>query len=327
MARRYIKTILVAVEFPRQHRQTGLARAAQLARAFGARLALVHCAYSPYARDARFAATDIEQERGGKLAEACAGLERLARPLRRRGLKVSVHAVWDYPAFEGIVREALRTRPDLVVAESHRRPFGARLFLTNNDWQLIRLCPAPLLLVKKPSKYGKARVMAAIDPLHARDRSARLDRRILELAQAIAAAHSGRLDVVHAYLPLSIAIATGTSEPLIVPVDPKIDRRHTLDVRRAMERVCAPLSLSQGQLHLEVGDPASVIPDLAKRRRADLVVMGAVSRHGLERVFIGNTAERVLDALPCDVLVVKPGRFRTTVSRRPVSSRRLFSAA
>jgi universal stress protein E len=39
---------------------------------------------------------------------------------------------------------------------------------------------------------------------------------------------------------------------------------------------------------------------------ADLVVMGAVSRSGLKRLALGSTAERVLDFLPCDVLVVKP---------------------
>jgi nucleotide-binding universal stress UspA family protein len=31
-----------------------------------------------------------------------------------------------------------------------------------------------------------------------------------------------------------------------------------------------------------------------------------MSRSGLKRIFIGNTAERVLDGLQCDVLVVKP---------------------
>ncbi len=33
--------------------------------------------------------------------------------------------------------------------------------------------------------------------------------------------------------------------------------------------------------------------------------MGAVSKRTLELLFIGNTAERVLDDLSCDVLVVK----------------------
>jgi universal stress protein E len=56
---------------------------------------------------------------------------------------------------------------------------------------------------------------------------------------------------------------------------------------------------------------------MARRLRADVVVMGAVSRRGLARLLIGNTAEQALDELPCDVLVVKPRGFRTTVPRRP----------
>jgi hypothetical protein len=33
----------------------------------------------------------------------------------------------------------------------------------------------------------------------------------------------------------------------------------------------------------------------------------------LKRVFIGNTAERVLNDVPCDVLVVKPPHFPARV--------------
>jgi len=47
-----------------------------------------------------------------------------------------------------------------------------------------------------------------------------------------------------------------------------------------------------------------------------VVVMGAVSRSGLKRLFIGNSAERLLDKLDCDVLVVKPRRFTSPVPRR-----------
>jgi universal stress protein E len=45
---------------------------------------------------------------------------------------------------------------------------------------------------------------------------------------------------------------------------------------------------------------------LTDRLRADVVVMGAVSRRGLARVFLGNTAEEVLDRLGCDLLIIKP---------------------
>jgi universal stress protein E len=36
--------------------------------------------------------------------------------------------------------------------------------------------------------------------------------------------------------------------------------------------------------------------------------MGATSRSGLKRIFIGSTAEHVLDSLQCDVLVVKAAK-------------------
>lgn len=41
--------------------------------------------------------------------------------------------------------------------------------------------------------------------------------------------------------------------------------------------------------------------------------MGAVSRSGLKRLLIGNTAEQIVDDLGCDVLVVKPREFKTRV--------------
>lgn len=39
------------------------------------------------------------------------------------------------------------------------------------------------------------------------------------------------------------------------------------------------------------------------------MVMGAVSRSRLDRLLVGNTAERVMDNLECDVLVVKPDKM------------------
>jgi hypothetical protein len=44
--------------------------------------------------------------------------------------------------------------------------------------------------------------------------------------------------------------------------------------------------------------------------------MGAISRSGLKRLIIGNTAERTLDLLGCDVLIVKPQQFANRVPIR-----------
>jgi universal stress protein E len=316
MARRYFRNILVGIEAPSERRQFALGRAAQMARQTGARLILFHCAFSPYAAGRNSYRSIVKRGIKRTIAEKRAALEKLAAPLRRKGLKITTRAVWDYPAFEAIVREVLRAKPDLVVAESRRHAFGARLFLTNTDWQLIRLCPVPLLFVKKDRPWGKARVLAALDPMHANAKPARLDQRILEVAQALAACHSGRLDVAHAYLPLSYFMPGGYGETIPIPVERDVERNHVRFTKRALERSVAALDLPQGQLHLETGVAHQILPDLARRLRADVLVMGAVSRRGIDRLIIGSTAERTIDRAPCDVLVVKPRRFRTTVLRR-----------
>jgi len=57
------------------------------------------------------------------------------------------------------------------------------------------------------------------------------------------------------------------------------------------------------------GGPVQVLPRVAADLRADIVVLGAISRRGLKRVFIGSTAEDVLEKLPCDALIVKTPNF------------------
>ena len=68
--------------------------------------------------------------------------------------------------------------------------------------------------------------------------------------------------------------------------------------------------------HVVQGHPADVIPKLARTTRASIAVMGAISRSGLKKLVIGNTAEAIFDALPCDILIVKPAHFKTRVSGR-----------
>lgn len=316
MAQRYFKSMLVGIEFPGHRQQPALQRAAQLAQRTGARLTLFHAAFSQFSAGPQFYGSAVEKSVKKTLAERRAILQKLAAPLRRKGLKVTVKVAWDYPAYEAIVREAQRSKPDLVVAESHRRTFGARLFLTNTDWQLIRLCPVPLLFVKKQAAYGKTRVLAAVDPLHLGAKPAQLDQRILRLAQALTSALDGQLDVVHAHMPLYSYTPSIYGEAFTAAVDPKLEQKYRRNAQRALERVAARLELPPGQLHLQTGEASSVLPSMARKLHADVLVMGAVSRSGLDRLFIGSTAERCLDRLPCDVLVVKPRGYKSSVSRR-----------
>jgi universal stress protein E len=63
------------------------------------------------------------------------------------------------------------------------------------------------------------------------------------------------------------------------------------------------------------GRPNDAIPRAVKGERFGIVAMGVVSRSGLKRFFIGNTAEFVMDAITSDILVVKPADFNSRVPR------------
>ncbi len=49
-----------------------------------------------------------------------------------------------------------------------------------------------------------------------------------------------------------------------------------------------------------------VIPRVASENSAAMVILGTTGRTGLSAVFIGNTAEHVIDKINCDVLALKP---------------------
>jgi nucleotide-binding universal stress UspA family protein len=54
------------------------------------------------------------------------------------------------------------------------------------------------------------------------------------------------------------------------------------------------------------GSPADEILKLAKQEGIDLIIMGAHGRKGLERVFFGSVADKVVAGAPCAVLTIHP---------------------
>lgn len=82
---------------------------------------------------------------------------------------------------------------------------------------------------------------------------------------------------------------------------------------RAVDQLIGRQKIARKDRIVMTGYPTTLLPAIAKRWKADVLVMGAVSRSGLKRVLIGNTAERILGAVDCDVLVVKPLSFKCPV--------------
>lgn len=304
------KTILSVID-PTATEQPALARAAWLAKALGATLELFICDYDQYLAGGRlFDSKSLEKARHSLLKNHRTRLEKLARPLIEQGLKVTVDARWAKPLDKGIVRKVMDSQPLLVVKDTHYHDVLKRTLLSNTDWSLIRSCPAPLLLVKPRQISATPTVLAAVDPMHEHDKPAELDRTILSFSKELATAIGGQLHVLHSYdtAPLLAAASDTPATTLSVPVaelTAGAEREH----REALDALLSGYPIDPSHVHLEEGVAHQVLVQTAQEQNVDIVVMGAVSRSGLKRIFVGSTAERTLDRLPCDLIIVKRAGF------------------
>jgi universal stress protein E len=311
-----IRRILVAVKNPAARALPAVHKAAQIAKGLGAQLTLFHDIATPlYAEALRGRDVDLKSWQREVQTARREQLEKLATRIRRHGIDVDVAADWDFPPYEAIIRKAQRIGADLVVVENHhgtgRHP--ARWLLSYTDWELLRLCPMPVLLVKNRRMYHRPRVLAAIDPSHAHAKPSNLDRQILRAGAQLVHALHGELHALHALLPPMPVVPAMPDGPLI-ELGNERDEMSAVAQRR-LARAVDGFDVKRSHCHLVEGRPNEVIPRTARRERCSIVAMGVVSRSGLKRFFIGNTAEFVMDAVTADILVVKPADFDPKVPR------------
>ena len=307
------RRILVAVKHPESKSLPAVLKAAQIARATGAEIELFHALAQPLVLDlyesSQVSPALMEDQ---LLIRAHQRLEAIADRLRVHSIRVTISVGWDYPVYEAIIRQALKSKSDLIVAQRYSGRHLAAALMRLTDWELIRLSPVPVLLVKNPRPYRHPAVLAAVDPGHRLASGAQLDRSILRWGSALSRQLHGKLHAVHAYdfVPLIGPAQTVTGD--MIEAITQQSRRNA--AARFARRLHA-FKIAKPRRHLMAARPIDAISEVARRTRAAIVVMGAVSRSGLSRILIGNTAERILDDVSCDILVVKPASFQSRVSR------------
>jgi len=80
-----------------------------------------------------------------------------------------------------------------------------------------------------------------------------------------------------------------------------------------LDRLLDAYPYDKRTVHLVKGQAGDVIPDLTESLEVDLVVLGTVGRTGVPGLLIGNTAEKILNALDCSVFTLKPEGFETPI--------------
>jgi len=213
------------------------------------------------------------------------------------GVKITSKVVWSKQLHQWINKRCQQQDYLAVVKTGHR---SENFYHTSTDWHLLRECPAPVLLVAE-KKWQKTRpILAALDLSSRKKSKQKLNQQVLQTAAHYANQFNRELHVIHV-----LHIST-----VLQDLD-LIDRKALVAERKAylnpvIEKICAEYGLGKQQIHIFPGETHKVIPSVADKIKADLVVMGTVGHHSLAAHLLGNTAEKVLTHLRTDVLALKP---------------------
>jgi len=298
---------ILAIIEPEMHPQQVVARATWLAAMNGSDLLLALCDpdIGPVGEGFFLSneARDIQRQIVAAQGEI---IEELAEVPRAQGVTVTTTVIEERPIAEAIIHLALNQNPLYVVKGTHYHSVAERSIFVDTDWHLIRGCPFPLWLVKPNAISDQPLVIASVDPTHSHDKPAALDRAIVEHAKQIADATGGDVHLLHTYRRIAGVgkEATRTFKPIKLPIE-ELDQKIQNEHREKLDQLAHECSVDAEHVHQLPGTTREILPTFARSKKADLVVMGALARWGLKKAIIGSTAERVLDHLPCDTLIVR----------------------
>lgn len=197
---------------------------------------------------------------------------------------------------EEILKAVLELNIDLVAMGTHARSGLGRLVVGSVAQQVVRETQLPVLLahpkLAPPKRAGLKKIMVPVDGTESSEA-------VLETVRSIAlsAAAEVVLVSVEEHIP-DPAPQWAVKSPLTVRTRPE----HLLqDVVRQLEERNVPAT----PVVVE-GDPVKGILAEVRRQEPDLLAMATHGRTGLERLFEGSVAERVLHEAGVPVLLQKP---------------------
>lgn len=271
-------------------------RGLQLAAKLGQEVDIVAFTYAPLKSVSGRAA---EQARVKKrlLADREKSVQERIDRYRAADQEVNLQVVWEKNIERWILKQCDGERYNVVIKTGARTE---TLVHTSTDWELLRKCQIPVLLVCEKRWHRTRPVMVALDLSSDVASKQALNEKLLGTAQLMAQV-----------LEVELQIITAIEIPVLLAdldlVDPLSYAR---DVQASMqpqiEKLAKKFDLPAAEFFCKRGPVEKVITSRAAKVRAQIVVMGTVGRKGVKARLLGNTAEKVLRHLKTDVLAIKP---------------------
>jgi len=218
------------------------------------------------------------------------------------GLDVTVKAVFTTHPLLDILKTVEDLKPDLLIKDVALEPVLKRVFITPLDCHLLRECPVPTHLVNQVRYSLPHRIVAAVDPFDPSTQISGLNDTIIQTANVLALQCDAPLHLLYAY---DLSPVFNSDAPLAGGgwgVD------FIEEIRQSLHQAFVTLAERYGvppeRRHFVMGLPVPVISGFVEEYLADVVVMGAVHRVGIDRL-IGSNTERALYSVPGSILAVR----------------------
>lgn len=205
-------------------------------------------------------------------------LERLAERPRSQGAEVSVRVDVNPDWREAIIAAANEFDSQLVVKATSRRGTLQRRLMKTSDWALIRKCAGAVMLVNEWQLSIPKIMLAAVKLNPDDDTYAVLNERIVAASHQMADALGAELHAVTVY--------------------------RGEDIYFDRQRFANACRLPRNRVHAVEGAPYQGIAEVARQIDAGTVVVGSARQPGGS--ILGRTAERVIDEITANVLVLPP---------------------
>jgi nucleotide-binding universal stress UspA family protein len=264
----------------------------------------------------------LARMRDGQLASIDDYLLNIAKPLRAEGLEVHTEVIEGNDPTAYIVLRAEQDPQLLLIAmATHGRSYVLRWLFGSITAEVVQLAPVPLLLLRPHENGGPGSTVTpktllyqtVIVPLD----GSSFAEQALEQALLLASAVSATLLLVSILPPPNDFAVQKDKET--VSLMSTLRELETQRRTRYLEHLAQPLS-KQGVVvhtHVATGHPAEEILHLSTQHQPALLVMTTHGRSGLQRLFVGSVALKVVQGVHGPVLLVR-GRPEEKKSRMAV---------
>jgi nucleotide-binding universal stress UspA family protein len=297
-----IKKVLCPVDFFPASEAAAM-RAARIAADYGATLKLLHVV-SPILSSYKFPLNHVQAVKALEQTSARA-MKGLLEKMEDAGIvtetEIRIGNVQDE-----IKRTVDRDKPDLIVMGTHGHQGIERWFLGSVTESLLRHSPVPLLTVSPASKDGDKRIRRVLVTTDFSDGTADA----LNYAFSIAQENQARVDLLHVVEDIGLDISARYGDPFVKNIQKKL----ASFVPRGATNWC------DVRTRVESGKPYRAILKIAQREKPDLLVMNIHGKNRIDRALLGSTAERVVRAADCPVMLIPPLKKSATRPGRKKSA-------